>query len=188
MEKRGETQDKIRKAVIELMGEIDFLKITVRMVTEKSGVSRSTFYRYYDSVDAVVLEMENEILDIMDSLNRISLIDTNLKNKGESTYSRLARSSVLKEYETFNLVINGPHGDAGFRKKCIATIKKHLSEKLRKTGKNDMDLEFYLEFMAGGICQMIDYWLSKRPEVSAEEFEQIQQRTFCFFDDYYEFE
>ena len=108
MNKTNSTKTRIRDSVIHLMESTDFLQITVKMITEESGISRSTFYRHYESVEAVVLEIEDEILDGLAFINKMSLNDVLGQNSGECTFSRLARSSMLKDYSNFIRVINGP--------------------------------------------------------------------------------
>lgn len=185
MGKKDETRECIRNSVIRLMRDTDFLQISVKMVVEESGVSRSTFYRYYESVEAVVEEMENEILDGLSFINKMSLSDTIGNSFAESTFSRLARSSILKDYADFIAVVDGPHGDLNYKNRCMKVIKNYLKQRVKRDGVEDKNIDFYLEFMAGGFYQLINYWTVNRPEVTAEEFERIQQNTFDGFLKYY---
>ena len=175
----------IRNSVIRLMNDTDFLNITVRMIAEDSGVSRSTFYRYYDSIDDVITELEDEILDGISFINRVALSDKNNRSSIESTFSRLARSSILKEHADFIRVVNGPHGDVRYKERCMKLIRNYLMEQLKREGSYSKEMDFYVEFMAGGFFQVINYWIIERPDVSAEEFESIQQMTFQKLPQYY---
>ena len=179
------TKSCIRNSIIRLMHDTDFLNITVRMVTEDSGISRSTFYRYYDSIDSVITELEDEILDSISFINTVSLSDRNNISSIESTFSRLARSSILKEHADFIRVVNGPHGDIRYKDRCMKLIRKYLSEVMKRDGSYSEEMEFFIEFMAGGFFHVINYWIIERPDVSAEEFERIQQITFRMFMQYY---
>ena len=175
----------IRNSVIRLMNDTDFLNITVRMVADDSGVSRSTFYRYYDSIDSVITELEDEILDGIRFINRVALSDQNNKSLIESTFSRLARSSILKEHTDFIRVVTGPHGDVRYKDRCMNVIREYLEDQLKREGSYSEEMGFYVEFMAGGFFQVINYWVTERPDVSAEEFERIQQMTFQKLPQYY---
>lgn len=54
--------DKIETAVFKLMETTDIPDIRVADVIKLAKVSRSTFYRHFDSVDDVVKRFESELL------------------------------------------------------------------------------------------------------------------------------
>lgn len=73
LNKREQTKNKIMSAFIELYSDKDITQITVRMICEKAGINRSTFYTYYTDVYALREDKEREIIDdlsekIMDSM------------------------------------------------------------------------------------------------------------------------
>ena len=60
-EKQERTKKKLRDAFMTLYKKNPIEKITVRQVSELAGVTRSTFYAYYDSVYAVLEAIEDEL-------------------------------------------------------------------------------------------------------------------------------
>jgi AcrR family transcriptional regulator len=50
------TKSWIFEAIMKLMDEMPYNKITVSNITEKAGIARTTFYRNYDAKDDVVFE------------------------------------------------------------------------------------------------------------------------------------
>ena len=50
----------IRKTFEEMICEMDFEHITVKELTERAMINRKTFYLHYDSLDDLLLEMQNE--------------------------------------------------------------------------------------------------------------------------------
>ena len=50
------TKSWIFEAIMKLMDEMPYNKITVSNITEKAGIARTTFYRNYDGKDDVVFE------------------------------------------------------------------------------------------------------------------------------------
>ena len=80
LNKREQTKAKIMNAFIELYSEKDIAQVTVRMICEKAGINRSTFYTYYTDVYALKEDKEREIIDdlsekIMDPIVRSDDID-----------------------------------------------------------------------------------------------------------------
>ena len=56
--KRDSADERIEDAVFSLMATTDIPDIHVADVCHRAGVSRSTFYRHFDSVDQVVKAFE----------------------------------------------------------------------------------------------------------------------------------
>lgn len=59
----NETKRAIREGLLELMLNADADKISASELARSANVSRATFYRYYDSVDAVLREITEEFLE-----------------------------------------------------------------------------------------------------------------------------
>lgn len=62
-----ETEIRMESAMLDLMKNIDFNKITVKKICEKAKVNRSTFYAHfidiYDMLDKMEVELRKELLD-----------------------------------------------------------------------------------------------------------------------------
>ena len=65
--------ERIEDAVFSLMETTDIPDIRVADVIRLAGVSRSTFYRHFDSVDDVVKAFETDLLANMHSINSFAL-------------------------------------------------------------------------------------------------------------------
>ena len=70
--KRG-VEERVEEAVFGLMETTDIPDIKVSDVVRLAGVSRSTFYRHYDSVEDVVKQFEAGLLDTMRTINNTAL-------------------------------------------------------------------------------------------------------------------
>ena len=67
------TRECLQIALIKLMAEKDFEKITVTEITGLAGVSRTAFYRNYESKEAIVEDAcENVLTRLRESLERFS--------------------------------------------------------------------------------------------------------------------
>lgn len=62
-----ETEIRMQSAMLELMKNVEFDKITVKKICEKAKVNRSTFYAHfidiYDMLDKMEVELRRELLD-----------------------------------------------------------------------------------------------------------------------------
>ena len=55
------TKALIRKAFEEMICEMDYEQMTVKELTERATINRKTFYLHYNSLDDLLLEMQNEM-------------------------------------------------------------------------------------------------------------------------------
>ena len=62
-------KNSIRNAFIELYKNNSIDKITIDMICKEAYLSRSTFYKYYKNIDALVKEIEDEIREDMTRIN-----------------------------------------------------------------------------------------------------------------------
>ena len=59
------TRECLRIALMKLMSEKDFSKITITELTSLAGVSRTAFYRNYNSKEEIIEETVNSVLTKM---------------------------------------------------------------------------------------------------------------------------
>lgn len=57
--KKERTRQAIQNALVELCGEKPYLSITIGDICSRAEVNRSTFYRYYDTKDELLREIED---------------------------------------------------------------------------------------------------------------------------------
>ena len=53
----------IKSTFFELLNQYDFSDITVKMICESAPINRSTFYRYYDSIDDLLNEFQHDTMN-----------------------------------------------------------------------------------------------------------------------------
>lgn len=59
---------RMKQAMLELMNTMPFDKITVRLICERAGVNRSTFYAHYTDINDMIRQMESNLQkDLMKS-------------------------------------------------------------------------------------------------------------------------
>ena len=60
------TKTAIRRTFFELLEEKDFDKISVREICQRADINRSTFYRHYDDINALMKSIEAEFVADID--------------------------------------------------------------------------------------------------------------------------
>lgn len=109
------TKECIRTALIYLMNDYSFDKITITAIIKRSGVSRAAFYRNYSSKEEVLREIGDTISDLI----AVSLTEEKYQNDRRQWYEDCF-TEIGKNAEIFNLFIQAKlppdfifHGELG---------------------------------------------------------------------------
>jgi AcrR family transcriptional regulator len=180
-ERRDKTppvEERIEDAVFELIKTTDITSVRVRDVVRLAGVSRSTFYRHYDSVEDVVKQFEGSILNTMRTINKSALKIQFDKAELRPTQAMISRMEVLREKRDRIVALNSPHGDPAFQHKATMLMHEYFRIRLQGMGGPEVQRDLYLAFVIAGHNNLIQYWLEKRPDIPPEEVAGMLNRLY----------
>lgn len=170
----------IRTAIIELLKTTDLEEIRVVDVISHAGIARSSFYRYYDSVDDVVREMEDDFLgacrDTAKHFVASGFTEDGLE-RGGNAIERIFET--IQSNADFYRTIVGPHGDHTFEGRQEDLAREFYGSKLFFEGIVPKDADLRLAFIMAGQTRLIREWLTKHPEMPAKEAAETLQRM-CY--------
>ena len=63
------TKEAIRRSFEDMICEMDYEKITVKELTDRAMINRKTFYLHYETLDDLLEELQQEIVDSFTSQN-----------------------------------------------------------------------------------------------------------------------
>lgn len=175
---RDPVDERIEDAVFALMETTDIPDIHVADVTRAAKVSRSTFYRHFESVDAVVKAFEADLLDNMRDINNFALKARFGQSELDPTASMIRRMELLRERRDKVVALNGPHGDPQFVHKATVLMHDHFRERLGEVEGSEANRDLYLAFALAGHHNLIQYWLEERPELSPRTIAAVLNRLF----------
>ena len=101
------TKNAIKDALLELMGEKDFEKLSISAVCGAAQITRTTFYSHYDSLDQVLDELIDEAFEVAEyssttlsmtmpqRLNYLAQFDTSVDQLLPATAESAAQSGDL---------------------------------------------------------------------------------------------
>lgn len=177
MSDASQTKRRIKGGLLDLMKTTDADKVSAAELARTAQVSRATFYRYFDSVDAVLRELTDEFLEGMRDRHRYFIptpIDFKNLDAPQEIFVSIAR--YLLENKAVFLGMTGPHGDGRFVQRWHALFKEFNYGKLVYEGLAKNDLDIYMEFALAGNDAVIRYWMTEKPEITPEEGAPIIQR------------
>lgn len=149
-------QESIEKALLLLLEEKEFYDITVKEISEKAFVARSTFYAYYDTSDDCLVMIENRFLKGIIAINK------SLKCSEKADYIDLSffeeTLKYIKDHQKMLYLLMVKRYDHRFISIWKDAIKYHLYDRIsERISENNRDLA--LEMIASAAISAYQYWL-----------------------------
>lgn len=157
------TEKQVCETLITLMKEKPYSSIKVSELTREAGISRSTFYVYFESIEDVIQCVEDEFLSNLTDEEDVCT---------EYDISKIAPnfSYVRDHLDTFE-ILTGPNGDPHFAIR-IGNRSKRVFYRM-VSGKNslltDSQLAMINEYNRAGKMQIFRWWGEHKNEVSVNE-------------------
>ncbi len=159
---RERTKAKIEDAYWDLMMNNE--RITVKKITEKAGIHKSTFYYYYEWVDDVLAEIKARLMDLL-----VSTIESKNRDKGDFQQVMIEMRTMFQKNRKYLVPLVLEQRGGEFAVHYREYIKEHFAEDIGldyKTGndvKNDV-----ANCVLAGLVEMMLYELSS--EIIPDEF------------------
>lgn len=172
--KRQQTRQSLRNALMDLCEKKSYYDITIWDICNQAGTYRSTFYRYYDSKDEVLREIEREYIS-----GTQNLIDTIRDFSSDASEEQLRKyleelTEDMKfhlEHERICRFLLSPAGDIAFRQQMQNSLDSTVRASLKKKGQLSPSSDYRINFFAAGFISTISLWLERKdrtPEQIAE--------------------
>ena len=157
---KDKREEKIKRAFLDLVEEKGFSKVSVKDIAEKSGITRGTFYLYFeDKYDLLHSVEQNFFEDMINATKNVPYIKVAYNGVNEE-YLKAFISFFKQNGKTFALLC-GEKGEAGFalrtKKKIYNYWKEQqllnnlvVPEKYAVTAITDITNGIILEWINGG--------------------------------------
>jgi len=164
------TRARLATSLRVLMQQKPLSKISVQDVLNHAHVSRSAFYAHYsDKVDLLLTDMDEFLESVAthlsragDPSDRVAVVAEFFTHAAHAEHIRtaLARSGHLGDF--YDLA----------RQHLARGIEQRLKELTRSHCLPPMERSALAQGMAGALIAQLDWWLSKRKPVPAEEMDR----------------
>ena len=157
---RGDKEQLICDKLVDMMEETSFFDIKVKDFVEFAGISRSSFYLYFDSLYDVLQKVEDDFLSGMFSESETA---QTAKSRQLETFN--ARFAIKVEYIERNKrllrILLGPNGDPSFSARLVNRYRRIAEESWRGDQTISRDqVELLSEYVAAGQIQALKWWVS----------------------------
>ena len=109
------TKDCIKEAFIKLISENEYKKISITNITDKAGINRTSFYKFYETKDALLEDIKNRLFETthyfvekFDNVNNRKEYINELVNtvyKYKTYIIALKKAKLLNNNELYNIKV-----------------------------------------------------------------------------------
>ena len=140
----------IKSTFYELLNQYDFSEITVKMICEAAPINRSTFYRYYDSLDDLLNEFQQDTMNRYVERIKPFIAESDIYSIIKDFFYFAESEGEVFEKLAFTFTNDKLDMISGDE-----FIIKNLSDSLD----NDMNRKFVLPFISSAILNMYLRWV-----------------------------
>lgn len=152
----------IRDSLYELLEQKPLSAITVKELCQKADINRATFYRYYDNVDALFEQLEQEIINA--AFQEKSLYENNTVHV----------LTIIKENRIFYKELLHAHMESVALSRLLEQQKQEAILYLQKNGSYDESIFPYaFQYIVSGSTGMIQKWIDNGCRETPAEFAEI---------------
>lgn len=163
------TRDIIRHTFMQLYNQYGWENLSVKILCSEAHVSRTTFYAYYESLDRILFEIEDQLIEDLFQINQ-GFKTTNFKTyqKGEPFPFFDKTLDYISEYMLYFQALL-KHAEPRFIFRWKKIIMYHFREKFKEDCIRLKHSELILEMIASSVIGAYTYWVMHPDEITAKE-------------------
>lgn len=163
------TKKSIRVAFKELVQQKDMSAITISEITKAASITRSTFYMYYNTVEDVRSEIENDILNNITT----RLSKTDLLHSLANPYPLFATiAEEIAQQDSNNRYILSSQNSGRLLDKINTKVTDILMDFIRDNNIDVGDIaraKYVLAFVMAGTAECFKLWFNHKSSLTLEE-------------------
>lgn len=164
------TRRLLKEALLELVKNKDYEKITIRDVTDQADIGYATFFRHYDGVDDLMLTIFSEIIDDLESLPEKHEQDY-FKQEGIQLFEH-----VLENHWLYQAVLSSHTFSRRLRAHVGEMMLSHLQNHQADLAAPTFPYELAAIHMVSSLLGLIEWWLESGQPVGVATMAEIYER------------
>ena len=161
------TKHIIRETLLQLLKEKRLTQITISELADTADINRKSFYNHYESIYAVLDELEDECIERMLTLFSEDSIK-NYINNPTTFFLRLAKE--LKNNEEFYKILIDSEENLKLIQKLTDRLRKYFCQSEQLLGYTQSPyFEYFINFIVSGMASVYNSWFQTEKKISIEE-------------------
>jgi AcrR family transcriptional regulator len=173
------TQKVLKESLISLMKEKSILDITIKEICETAGLSRSTFYTYYNDQYDLLREIEDRTLIEADKILQ-PYLNAVKRSNGLKTAAILEDTLQFIANNSNSIqVLLSENGDGAFQKKFFRKSIKQVRQFTTTASAKQPEEKaagYSSVFWVGGLLALVQEWLKNGMDTPAPELAKMLAR------------
>jgi AcrR family transcriptional regulator len=154
------TRRLLKGALIELANEKTFEEITIRDVTDRADIGYATFFRHYDGVGDLMLEIFTTIIEELEALpDRHG--ERYFEEEGYLLFEHVSKNSAL-----YRSILESHSFSRQLRHHVKKMVQGHLDDHAHQITSSTISIEVAAQHMVSSLLGLIDWWLSEKQPYS----------------------
>jgi len=168
------TDRRIRETFLQLIDEVGFDAVTIKLLTERAEVNRGTFYHHYADKYELLERMTNEVFEKIEATFEREIPFVLINKTEDSPYRRIIPFLIfLYENRTLMRILLSPTSDGMFRKRVRDYMQQILFSGLHEQGERLVPEDYLIAYLSAAHLGVIESWLSHPNETTPEEIARI---------------
>ena len=166
------TRRLLRDALVSLILKKDFASITIREITERAEVAYITFYRHYESLDQLLMEVLDE--GLVELMTHIETLAKQSDRSSLETEGRLIFEFIGQKADLFHILIKS-QSVTRVRKRVVSNISAIFQKScvpLERLG-NQVTINIASNHIATSLLSLIEWWLENNMKPSPIEMGKV---------------
>ena len=172
------TRKLIREAMVSLMLQKPYEKITVQDIIDRADIGRSTFYAHYQDKNDLLLRGVAEIAygedmaaAVAEDVEKLSQAETELTISTARIFSHVQENRRIHEV-MFRRTKENPVVEQGIAF-LEANIAAQLERLLEEGQEPSVPLPVLAKYLTGGLISLFEWWIENEMPNSPDEMDQL---------------
>jgi AcrR family transcriptional regulator len=152
------TRRMLRDALVSLILEKDYASISIKEITERAEVAYVTFFRHFESLDQLLMEVLDE--GLTELMSRIETLVKQSETSALETEGRLIFEYIGQKADLFRILFKS-QSVARVRKKVVRNIAVIFQKDCAPLGRlgNQITINITSNHISTSLLSLIEWWL-----------------------------
>lgn len=164
------TRRLLKQALVELTGEQTFETITIRDITDRADIGYATFFRHYDGIDKLMLEIFTSTIEELESLSG-EHGEGYFEQEGYLLFQHVSENTAL-----YRSILDSHNFSRQFRDYIKKMVQQHLESNAHKVPSLAFPIEIAAQHMVSSLLGLIDWWLTEEQPYPVDQMAFIYER------------
>ena len=166
------TRHLLRDALVSLMLEKDYASISIREITERAEVAYITFFRHFESLDQLLMEVLDE--GLTELLVHIETLAKRSETSALETEGRLIFEYIEQKADLFRILLKS-QSVTRVRKRVVQNIAVIFQKSCAPLAKSNSPLAIAItsNHIATSLLALIEWWLDNKMTPAPAQMGQV---------------